>query len=334
MKNILIVLGVLIFISGCADKVKFSVLKPSKVDDKDIRQISIIKPKNDKYSLANKVTIAISKVKFDNKPYFQIVERDKLAMVMKEKIFNDSKITELDDSSVVMSAAKVFLFINPSTMKHNEKITYKPISYKNRCTRYNSNKKCIEYGYKNIRCKNATYILDADIKIVKISTSKIIYANSYQSKKSKKVCGSYFNPASFYDLFGNELSYKISDLIMKDLSPHYEKSSIELLNDTDIDYTSKQKTLLESGIELLKNNNIKEAKAKLQKLVRLTVGRSFVAQYNLGVSYEVMGELENAQKRYSMANNLTEKPNKVISSALKRIDIRINENRRTKSQLN
>jgi len=105
------------------------------------------------------------------------------------------------------------------------------------------------------------------------------------------------------------------------ISPSYRYVSLELIDDEDIDYTKSQKRMLKNALKLIELKDLTTANMLLEKLVSSTQSKSATALYDLGVTYEYLGKLNQALKVYKKAKMITlmNDMNKNIIQAVNRI---------------
>ncbi|TXL23567.1 hypothetical protein BMR03_01905, partial [Methylococcaceae bacterium HT2] len=74
-----------------------------------------------------------------------------------------------------------------------------------------------------------------------------------------------------------------------------------------------------NGLEYINQNRLDKAEQLLSNLLQSTQSKSYVAAYNLGVVKEAKGELLEAKKYYSLADQLQIEPIEEINTAVNRI---------------
>jgi hypothetical protein len=98
-KTIFVVVMLAIF-AGCSQKVTIRAIKPSVINDKDIKKISVEPFFNDNISLSSNIKSNISNVVFNNKKYFTLVNRHDKNKILKEQKLQDSGLVNTKASKL------------------------------------------------------------------------------------------------------------------------------------------------------------------------------------------------------------------------------------------
>jgi tetratricopeptide (TPR) repeat protein len=323
-----IFLTILVF-SGCSTTTKIKYLEPAKVAEvSKLKHISIEDFKNDTVGLTGKIESRMSQTRFNNKPYFTLVSRDKINEIITEQkrqysgITNDKKSVQLGE----IVATRAFITGKVHSKDFNDTTFYEG---RTKCL----DEKCKKTQTYRVRCKKRHINLGANIKIINVETSKLVYTNTYNKSGSWSACtdsyGSLPSPSKVWEKQANLIASQFINAI----TPSYTYREIELLEKPDIDYSSSQKSLLESGLAFIEKNRMEKADRFLSQLVFETQSKSYVANYNLGVVKESQGEYQKAKQLFTLADNLLKKPNDIISDALERINRVIEKHQKAQQQL-
>jgi tetratricopeptide (TPR) repeat protein len=317
IKNILIIVFILFF-TACTQKITIKQLVPSKLNNHNIKHISLKKFNNDTIALGHNIKSKIYNLSFNGKKYFTLVNRDITKTILEEQKLQDSGIVNTNHSIGALEDVRAIISGEIIATNHSQHYYYKKVRKYDKCLQYNKSNKCIKYYTYKKRCQNNIYDIDAVININKISDAKNIYQRNFSQHKELDTCNSNGHIANKYKVFKN-MSNNIATIFLNDIAPTYKFYSIEVMEDTDIDYSSKNKDLFKKALKAFKNNNFIQANSLLKKLVHATKHKSYTALYNLALSYEALNNLENALLYYTKANNINK--NKVIQKAIKRINI-------------
>uniref|UniRef100_Q31E50 Uncharacterized protein n=1 Tax=Hydrogenovibrio crunogenus (strain DSM 25203 / XCL-2) TaxID=317025 RepID=Q31E50_HYDCU len=303
-------------ITGCSKNVKIQVLEPAKIDRAaQTKQIAVSDFKDDTVGLAGKIEALLAKQTLDGQKYFTTISRDEMDRILDEQklqysgVVNDSKIVEAGE--ILGAQAFISGEVISASVKDNR--------------HYEKRTKCVDDNCKTTRaylvsCLSRTIDLSANIKMTDVSKADIIYADAYSKSYQWKHCQDDRNVlpsksdglARLANLVANEFVYQ--------LTPHYTTMTVSLLDDPDLDYTSKQEKTLDVAIDYIEAGRLDKAEQLLGTLLTSTQNRSYVAAYNLGVVKEAQGELEDAKRLYLMADQLQQEPVDEINQAVVRID--------------
>ncbi len=338
----LFVIGAVIVVglTGCAPKTNIQALKAGKVSDTSVKSIAVLEFKNDTIGQSDLISTRLSNYKLDGKNYFKVANRANIRAVLDEKKLNDSGLVDIDDSrSKGLSQVKTLMIGRVLDVGLSKSGYYKTVQSSS-CAQYATDKKgrkyCKRYHTRQIRCEARNYTVQTNIKVVKVSTSRLLYTKNYTASEKKSRCQNDSTVLPTKHQMAPRLADIIASQIVADIAPSYQNFSVELLDDPDTNYNSSQESLLETSIKLIEKGRTKDASTMLQKLNRSTGSSSYVALYNYGVAQEANGKLEHALKLYSQANKKALQKGKVvdeISQAIHRVSANIVEQRKANKQI-
>lgn len=318
-----------VLISSCSTTTKIKYLEPAQVSGvSKLKRISVDDFKNDSVGLSGLIESKLSGKTFNNKPYFTLVNREQIKDIIAEQKRQYSGITSEKNTVQLgeLIAAQAFI-----TGKVHSKNYHDTSYYENRteCV----DKKCNEVKKYRVRCKKRAISLGANIKIIKVETSGVIYTHAYNKQGSWSVCTDSYSQLPSPSSIWSKQANLIASQFIHSITPSYSYREIELLDEPDIKYDSQQKKLLKSGLEFIESNNLKKAEDFLSQLVFKTHSKSYVANYNLGVVKEAKGEYQKARQLFTLAEDILQKPNKTVSNALNRINSVISKHQHAQQQL-
>ncbi len=326
--------------TGCAPKTNIKALKAGKVSDTSVKSIAVLEFKNDNIGQSDLISTRLSNYKLDGKNYFKVANRANIDAVLNEKKLNDSGLVDIDDSrSKGLSQVKTLMTGRVLDVGSSVSGYYKTVKSR-RCAQYRRDKRgrtyCTRYHTRQIRCEARNYTVQTNIKVIKVSTSRLLYTKNYTASEKKSRCQNDSTVLPTKYQIAPKLADNIAAQIIADIAPSYQSFNVELLDDPDIKYNSKQETMLETSIELIEKNRTKDAATMLQKLNRSTGSSSYVALYNYGVAQEANGKLEHALKLFKQANNIALKKGEVVDEipkAINRVSANIIEQKKASGQI-
>lgn len=177
-------------------------------------------------------------------------------------------------------------------------------------------KSCYDY---TVSCTKRKVSLSTNIRVTNVTLGTVPYSDSITQSITRKHCSDDTVMLPSKDQASQELAKSIAEKFIFKLKPNYVKVEVTLLDDEDIDYTDKEAGLLENGLEYINQNRLDKAEQLLSNLLQSTQSKSYVAAYNLGVVKEAKGELLEAKKYYSLADQLQIEPIEEINTAVNRI---------------
>lgn len=322
MKKKILILLLAVFAFTCSKKVVVNVQKPAQYNVSDIKRIAVFDFKGPEKSgeiIASKFTTKLWKTQ-----YFSIMERKELKKILEEHALQMSGI--IDNATVVeygniigvdgiilgdVTAYKV------SATRGHEKIKEKVwkgeyekdkngniIYEKTRSGR--QKKKVYVEEYVNRAFINRSVTVGVNFRLVSVQTGEIRASDSNSKSHTKK----YYPhkgqiPAA--DQILDNLSESVLNKFIPLITPHNVRVSKEFEEGND---------QVDLGIEYAQKNLWDRAKNIWEEEVRKDP-RNSAALYNLGIAYEVMGDLDMAEQLYNKALDI--EPNELYMEAVSNI---------------
>ena len=327
----LLLLGLLI--GGCAGpaNVALEVRKPAELDLPGVKEIAIVDFTGTENSGSQVATLLQSMLL--ESQYFDIMERDKISRVLEEQNMGMSGIIDEATASQVGALlgvdAMVFGEVTTYKVEPDQKFTRK-VKEKRRTGKYQTvEKKDKKTGkVKKVREEIVEEVfVDRDyfvrkgtvainFRVVSVATGKLLAAHS-ESK-------SYNSQDESRGLFASQYVEDPSKLkpegqILTDLSQSICKKFARMV----APYTVKEKRVIEPGKGAIDEGRKfamsglwPEAKEKWEKAIK-KMPKVPAGYYNLGLAYEMEGDLDRAEAAYKKAVGLKSK--KLYLDALARV---------------
>ncbi len=341
-KKTLLLVGILtVVFTGCAQKTSVKAIKASKVSDKAIKNIGVLPFKNDDISQSAQIDSAISQVTIDGKKYFNLVDRENIKKIMEEKKLNESGIVNLVSDDYDLGIAQIETFVSGSVIASSESTS----NYKesrtdyDTCTQYktdkNGKKRCTKYRKYYVQCQSKNFSVQTKVKLVKVGDGSTVFANTYGESAKYSHCSDDSGVLPSKKEVNTKLAGRIAQDLIKDIAPSYIYFSVTLLEDPDIDYSDREEKIFENSLMLIENKRIEKANELLKTLNTSLQNRSYVALYNLAVTEEALGNMDEAYNLYRKAEDLSlmNEPNEEIMKAVKRAQKSLKEQKKAKKQL-
>ena len=318
IKSLLLVSFLLLIVTGCAQKTTIKAIKAAKVSDKAIKNIGVLPFQSDDIAQSSQIDSEISNIKINEKPYFNLIDRNNLKRVMSEKRLNDSGLVNLikknKDKGLSQIETLVTGKVNVSDVATSNYLESRT-DY-SRCVRYGRYKSgkryCAAYRKYNVNCVAKTYTVNTKVKLIKISNAGTLFTNNYSASSKLKKCVDQSKVLPTRKAQNTILAANIAKQVIKDIAPSYVYFKVVLLDSPDIDYTKKDKVLLKSSLALIKAKRVKKANKLLQKIVKHTKHKSYVALYDLGVTEEALGNVKGALDLYKQAEDIALEKGKTL----------------------
>jgi curli biogenesis system outer membrane secretion channel CsgG len=335
-KLVFLVVSLILFVS-CSKKVYLNVTKPAQYDVSDIKRIAVVDfkgPKNSGELVASKFVSSLWKTR-----YFSILERKQLQTILEEHalqmsgIINDSTAVEFGRLLGVdgLIFGEIFDYSVKDT-KGTEKVKEKVWTGE---YEKDKNGKIIYEGTGKIKTKKKKYKeamvnkkfirrnvnVGINFRMVSVETGEIRASDSKTRSFSKKysVEEGKLPPAKS---ILNNLSNNIVASFVPLISPHRVQISRTFEKGNDA---------IGLGIEMAQNNLWDKAKDIWNSEADKNPKNS-AAQYNLGIAYEVLGDLVSAEYSYEKALDI--EPKDLYMQALSNVRRRKVEQDTLNKQLN
>lgn len=312
-------------LSGCAQKTKIAMLQPADIDIK-AKNIAVLPFKNDrKTGLTGKLESTLTRVSFNGKPYFNVVDRRDIKNTIKEQkrqnngLFNEN--SEVEVGSLMGASALIsgsILSITKNDQRHRED--------RRKCKK----KSCYDY---TVSCTKRSINLSANIRVTNVTLGTVPYSDSISRTLTTKHCSDDTVMLPSKEQGAQRIAEQIAQQFIYKLKPNYVDIQITLLDSEDIDYSDRESSLLSNGLKYIAHKRFDKADQLLTELVSSTQYKSYVAAYNLGVVKEAKGDLIQANKYYRLADKLQIEPIEEINRAIIRIQTALIKNKKAHHQV-
>lgn len=332
-----LLITLLAIIFSCTPKVYVEALKPAKYDVADIKRVAVFDFDGPRAS--GKTIAALFTDKLWKTQYFTIIERQEIEKILDEHAFNmsgavdDSTIAEFGrllgvDAIIVGNVNSYNLSDKRGTEKVKKKVhTGEYEKDKNGKFIYEKDifgKKHKKKIYKEV-IVDQQYILreatvDLSYRMVEIKTAQIRASDQGKKSFSKKFTKNISRIPPKDDILAN-LSNNVVAQFIPGLTPHriQLRKTLEKGNDA-----------VNLGIDYAKNGLWDDAIAVWKEEVQSRPDNA-QAHYNLGLAYEVKGQIERAEQEYRAAMKI--KPKDLYMKAVSGIQKRKKEKIKLDKQL-
>jgi tetratricopeptide (TPR) repeat protein len=328
---------VLILAGGCTimPPAKIPVINPARSSEAArLREIAVLPFERNHYynnyygdhDFPNQVQALLASVVINDKPYFRLVDRKHFDTLQKE--------IELSQSGFVLGkeALRVGKALGVRGMYTGfiERPDYRIEHYQesrpySECVSYSTDKKGRQYCSRNeqkekkVNCRKSVAIFAFTPKLIEVETGRIVYSQRHEGTAEASACDdapSRQIPSQQEAM--NDAREIALDKFRRDIAPTTTMLSVGWHSSTDLIKDEAAKKKFEQGLDFAKANRLDRACALWNDVLQ-TNSHSWALLYNLGLCAEAAGDLPSANDYYRKADNLTEAPDTLISSALARI---------------
>lgn len=196
-------------------------------------------------------------------------------------------------------------------------------------------KKCLKYAKTKVQCTKQYSKVEYVIKAVSVANNEIAFTKDYAGQAENKYCkdDKYKEAMDPTKLSAKAIDNAIGKM-RHDVAPYVVVLTIQLMDkdDSKLADSKEAQKILESGLAFAKKGRLDRACDFFRQAAQM-YDQSPALYYNLGVCAEIKNDLEGASKLYKQADGLVLKPNKLINTAIFRIDDRKLKAARVASQL-
>ncbi|MDF1882920.1 hypothetical protein JHD49_03105 [Sulfurimonas sp. SAG-AH-194-C21] len=329
-KYLLLVLGIVLLFSGCAQKVGMKALEPAEVDRvSNTKKVTVANFSHDRVGLSRKIESNLAKFRINDKKYFTLVSRNDFDRLLKEQRIQNSGLVDPKTVVEVGQLIGAEAIINGNVGRATAQDTYF-YEGRTRC----ADKECKKIVKYKVRCKKRIIGLSSELRIVDVQRGDVIFADTFSDTAVYKQCSDDQRVIPSTEMAAQRLAINMANKFTYKLTPHYRYFKVALLEDPDLDYTDKQEELLEVSLKYVEQERYTKAEKLLMRLVDSTGSKSYVPFYNLGVISEARGKYMDAKEYYEYADNLMIAPVEEINEAITRIDRLITKRAITREQIN
>lgn len=333
------------FMAGCAPKVKSRVLMPATVNLKGYKNVAVIDFEGQGTTGGNVsrwLEAALLNAKVGGSPYFKVVTRSQLTKVLREQEIQMTGLTDPATSRQVGKILGVDAIISGAIDGYDaEDGSYTEERQK---TYRLSNGKTYTKTY-FVNCTERRAYVSFTVNFIGVETGNIEISEPVSFQRRAHACGGARNtqlpPRS--QMLKDCAQVSIKGFVKK-ITPHYVWQELKLKTKDDsagISFLSKgskedkarEKQVngyIKNACEYAKHGDWDNALRMLHKAVELKP-ESPAVNYDLGVVYETMGELNKAKEYYEKAASL--KADGDYIEACSHVDDRIAKREQVKKQM-
>jgi tetratricopeptide (TPR) repeat protein len=329
MKSIVYGVLFLFLLTGCASKVHLTKLNQAKLTQETIKALIVFDFKNDTVAQKSAIQTALLAHKINQQPYFTLLEREDLQTILEEKEFNELRESLRQEPFALNTLQKADAILQGDVIEASMHVFnyLKPIVDTTRCIEFNAKKECISF-YKEIqRCQKNHYTLQTAIKITDINSATILFSKLYTKEDVISKCSATFVLFPKKSVHLHLLAQHIAKELIDDIAPHYTNYSVEIIQKLDIKVNKKEEELFEKAVELLIQNQFKQAQTLfLQLHVSMQDTKSVAILYNLALSFEAQKQYQQALHYYNEAMQYSKQSNSLLLSGIQRMKKQIEQN--------
>lgn len=286
------------------------------------------------------IEAALAGVVVDGKPFFTVVERQRINELLRELKRQESGIIDPETARKVgkmMGARGVYTGAITRTdtndSRYNEErqrcIQYQTL-YDKKGNRYQG--MCLQAQKYLVSCTKRVGVFSFAPKLVDVETGRIVYATDVKGEAQAAVCADSQHPLPSQQELFDQAKRKAIDQFRRDVAPSTMTLRITILEEGDRLKTETAKQTFGQGVAFAKGGRMDRACEFWNQLLD-SEPDSFALVYDVGVCHESQGNLAQALAMYERADRTLTAPNNVVSSALARVRQNMENERKLRLQL-
>ncbi len=341
MRWVILFLSVFLFWGCSAKKITINAQMPAQSEAlTQKRSLAVVPFKSDTINFTTRLESALASVEVDNKPYFKVINRDRIDDVLKELKLQSSDLVGKRAAKFGKLAGAEVIITGSLKSSAKDGSYKKPVQI---CGVFDKKGRCLYFKTVKVPCKTADATLSVSINAIDVSTSEVI--DSFSATKvyhadscDGSILGVNKKKIKPAQAALNDLADEVVKEYIKRIAPHYVSLKVELIEDVDsIDLDDKEEKMFENALTYIEHGRLERAEYLLRRLNEKTGAKSYEIAYDLGVVEEALGKFEEAKAAYELADriilNSGEEPNELVDKAIKRINYLIKEQKRLKRQI-
>ncbi|HPX12421.1 MAG TPA: CsgG/HfaB family protein [Syntrophales bacterium] len=317
---------VLLLVSGCATKIKVNMLQPAKYHQASLTRTVAVLPfeGKDGAAFASELESVLASVMIGGKPYFTLVDRMSINKTLSELQLSQSGLLDEKTASTVgrmLGAQGIYT----GTVTANDASDTVTTQTRTECAQYKILKDkdgkpyqgpCVRYVHRYVRCTDRVASFSVAPKLVDVSTGQILYAENLSDTARSYGCDD-TGLVEAKEVLLKRVKDNVKKRFRTDIAPFYTTEEIALMNSKDMIPTKEAVEKLKQGIAFAGKDRMDRA-CELWEDARTEAPDSPAILFNLGVCAESRGDFGTALTFYHQADRLMMKPDDNITSALKR----------------
>lgn len=275
----------------------------------------------------------LNNIRVNGQQYFTVVERQALNSILQEQnLGRDGRVDSRHAARIGrLSGAETMLMGVAQAPRTESSHFTKKID---ECVQYDNNNKCVESVVKVLRCKKRVSYFQFTLKSVSVERGTIGFTRDYSANAGSSRCRGDQNALRPAVQLEDEAMQRALAKIRRDVAPYSVVLRISLMPADKVIGSNKQaKASFNSGLKMANQGRFNRGCEVFRSLL-LQHKQSPSLYYNVGVCAEISGNLDEAKKLFINADRNTNKPNKLITSSIRRIDQKKINRRRVDSQMN
>lgn len=273
-------------------------------------------------ALSSEIAANMTNLRFDDKPYFTVVDRARVSDALTKAGKNSSEAST--DPKMAIQIGKLVgatgVYSGALTKDGYEDVRYN--EPREECDQYATRlikgirySECVHMRQYMVECTKRVYLFGFTPTVVEVATGTVAYSMNAAGAAESYACSDKGVLQSAIELATNSKAIAMNRF-MASIAPHMETLQLTLMDGTD-GLSKEAKDKLAAGIVFAQSNRMDRA-CDLWGSVKSEAISSPSLSYDLGVCSEMNGDYIAALDLYKKADKMLSKPDERISVALAR----------------
>jgi tetratricopeptide (TPR) repeat protein len=331
----------LLFLSGCATKVRVNMLQPAQYHEASLIKAVAVLPFSGPggSEFASELEGVLAGIGIDDKQYFTLVDRASIDKVISEMKFSQSGLVN-EKTAVKLGKLVGAQGIYTGVVNRNNYDDSPYMEKRSTCTRYEQKRDekgnlyrgaCLQWRNYQVRCTKRVANFAVTPKLVDVTTGRVLYARNLSAMTDASACED-TDPIKSEMVLLEQAKERVKKEFRRDIAPYYVTREIRLIDSADGISSKEAIDKLKRGMEYADKGRMDSA-CELWGEARNTASNSYALLYDLGVCAESRGDLDTALQLYKQSDKILGKPDDDISLALSRVGEAIKNRSKLKEQM-
>ena len=317
LQNSVYLLLIVFFFLGCSQKVQIKAIKSAKITNGSIKNIGVVAFENDSISQSVQINSAISNIKINNEKYFNLIDKKNIDLVLKEQKLNDSGLVNLKGNTIQTGLSQVETLVVGEVLINDKSISFfreQRTNYRICIKSYKKKGKtyCERYRNYKVHCQTNKYTVKTKINLINTKNAEILFTDTYEASSKYRHCSDDYNILPTKTIENTKLAKIIANKLLKDIAPSYVYFTLTLLDELNIDVNDKQDLLFENALKMIEHKRILKANQMLKTLNTQVNSKSYAVLYNLAITEELLGDINQAYSFLKQAENIALETDNIV----------------------
>ncbi len=287
--------------------------------------------------IASEIESQLVSARFDETPYFTVIERARIDRVLSELKLSNSAL--VDNKTAVkigrlLGVQAMYMGTARQPKVSDSHFTESRSQCSHYVTKYNKKGKpyeaCGGTTTYSINCTRRTAEFTIIPRVVEVETGRIIYSATVSEPKQEAACSDRGSVSSSNEMIDNARRQSLSTF-RKHVAPHQATVTIMLMEERE-GMNSAAAAKFENGLEYAKARRVDRACELWNEALGISPN-AVALVYSRGLCEELAGDYQKALASYRSADRILNKPHAAISAALNRVQKQIDDDAKLAKQM-